>query len=358
LREFRRLVADACRTAGDSRALWRELGQSGVLAELGGRPRPELLGQLLEELDERLPGTTVLAMCVQVAAVVPLLHDLAAVSPLAAAVLDEATNGKSVVALAATDAGVSGSALLDATTAVAVSATDMVLRGGKDWIANACSCDYALVLARHRPARHFTSFSWVLVPADASGVSIVSSGTRFPDVGHLRFHDVTLSTEHLVGRRGRAMAEFVRHAATERLAGALWARALCRRVLTDCHHRLTRRSTGEGALWDNAAIRARFAECLVEWRCLDALCAPSGRPVDGMVLKAVCGQAVNRIVGECADLAGADAFADGGVAGLRDLAAMFGIAGGATGTMLAGVADHAEELLRRPGTEVTPRCVD
>jgi hypothetical protein len=64
-----------------------------------------------------------------------------------------------------------------------------------------------------------------------------------------------------------------------------------------------------------------------------------------MVLKIACGESVDRILGECVELRGADACRDGGVASLHEQSAMFGVAGGATGAMLAGVADHADELL-------------
>jgi hypothetical protein len=66
----------------------------------------------------------------------------------------------------------------------------------------------------------------------------------------------------------------------------------------------------------------------------------------GMALKAAVGASVEQILGECADLRGADAFRDGGEASLRAEAAMFRVAGGATGAMLAGIADHADTLLR------------
>jgi hypothetical protein len=64
-----------------------------------------------------------------------------------------------------------------------------------------------------------------------------------------------------------------------------------------------------------------------------------------MALKAAYAESAERILSECVSLRGADSFRDGGLARLREQAAMFGIAGGATGAMLAGVADHADELL-------------
>lgn len=359
--DFRQLVATAAGPVDGTRALWRRLGQAGVL-DLARDESPDpdvdpaMLDDLLTELDACQPLGSVLAVCVQVATVVPILRAVAGDSPWAAKVLGELCAGESVVALAATDAGVSGSALLDARTEIRGDTDARRLHGGKDWITNATDCDYALVLAKHRPARHFTSFCWVLVPTDHSGVSHQPAGDALfggAAVGHLRFDEVPLRPEYIIGRPGRALAEFAQHVGTERLAGAFWARALGRRVLRDTHRYLDTRSTGDSTLWTNAAIRERFARCVVEWRRLDALCqAATTRPhaaADWMVLKAACGEGVDRILTECANLRGADAFRDGGLAHLRAQVAMFGIAGGASGAMLAGIADHVDELLAGPG---------
>ncbi|GGM47070.1 acyl-CoA dehydrogenase family protein [Dactylosporangium sucinum] len=339
-------------------AVWRALGANGVLAALyppGGRLEPDRrrLALLLRELDARFPLGVVLSVCVQVATVVPLMSEAA--GPRAERILGELLRGETVVALAVTDAAGSGSDLLDAATGATLTGDAVRLDGGKDWITNATLCDHALVLARHRPARHFTSFCWVLVPMAAAGVVVhPASRTAFAGAGtgHLRFTGVALDAGHLAGRPGRAMAAFARQIGTERLAGALWARALCRRQLTGLHAWLRDRPAGGGRLWDNPAVRERFARCVLALAQLDAisepLLAPGAGPVapaTGMLLKAAAGETVERVLAECVHLRGADAFRDGGEAQLRTEAAMFAIAGGATGAMLAGLADHADELL-------------
>ncbi|HXM58425.1 MAG TPA: acyl-CoA dehydrogenase family protein [Candidatus Dormibacteraeota bacterium] len=353
---FRESVAAALPAEPDARVVWQRLGRAGLLEVVlddPGEGGAALLDQLLAELDARLPLGVVLSVCVQVATALPLLREMAGRSPLATDVLARALRGDVVVALAVTDAGAPGSWLLDAATAMCETGDGIVLSGGKDWITNACRCDHALVLARHRPARHFTSFRWLLVPAGAAGVSSRSAtGALFAGsaVGHLRFDDVRLRPEHLVGPPGRGLAQFARHVGRERLAGALWARSLCRRVLGDTRRFLVARRGPDGSLWDSAAIRERFARCLVELHRIDALCVVQTRDEgarDGaaMMLKAACGESVERILTECVHLRGADAFRDGGEAVLRAEASMFGIAGGATGAMLAGIADRAQELL-------------
>ncbi|MFD8968193.1 acyl-CoA dehydrogenase family protein [Streptomyces sp. NPDC059568] len=358
--DFRRAVRAVLPGLGDARSVWGRLGRAGLL---DGFARPGRQGTdhtrldgLLTELDARLRPGVVLSVCVQAATVLPLLAEAAADSPYAAKVLDQAVQGDAVVALAVTDSAGSGSDLLHLRTGVRENEGGAVLDGGKDWITNAGHCDHALVLARHRPAHHFTSFRWILVPSDAAGVSCrTATGTLFAGsaVGHLRFDEVRLLPEYLVGVPGRGLAGFARQAGAERLAGALWARALCRRVLTGTLDFLKDRPSQGGSLWDNAAVRERFARLVVEFRRLDAMCAAYGTAAaaapapaaEGMVLKAAYAESAERILTECVSLRGADAFRDGGEAALRAEAAMFGIAGGAGGVMLAGIAGHAEELL-------------
>jgi citronellyl-CoA dehydrogenase len=242
---------------------------------------------------------------------------------------------------------------------VALEETGLRLTGGKRWIVNATIADYAVVLARHRPGPHFTSFTQVLVPTCAPAVqaepasTVLLAGSR---VGHLRFSGVRLGRDHIIGRTGQGLAAFADQAATERMAGALWANALARRVLTGTYQHLTRRILGGRPLWDNDAVRQRFAGSLLEQQRLQALCrqpCPPGASrsrqlLGGMLVKAAAATSLEAILAGCAQLAGAEGFRDDGIQLLRAEAAMFGIAGGTTETMLAGLADHADDLLGAP----------
>jgi acyl-CoA dehydrogenase len=312
----------------DLRSLWRVLAEAGVLEELrplvsdGGMSGSAVLDDVLAELDAQLPTGQMLAFCVHLALALPLLERQATASPLAQQVFQRVLTGRCLVAVAATDAEISGSTLASAVTGLTTTESELRLVGSKDWITNASQCDYLLVLSRHRPAVHFSSFRWVLLSAG--------------------------SAEQLVGRSGRGLAELARQMQTERLVGAIWAHALCRRVLADTHRFLVRRRAGAGPLWDNQVIRQRFARCLVELRRLQALrrLEPTQPPgTSGMVLKVACADAVQLIIAECCDLRGADAYHDNGTALLRSQSTMFGVAGGATGALLAGIAENADELL-------------
>ena len=375
-------------TAGP-RAVWRALGASGVISRLYRpgppvRPDPEALRTLLAAVDERCPLGVTLSVCVQAAVVVPALLDTAgepaqsntagepaksntagepaqsntagepaklntAGGPVAE-VARRARDGSAVTALAATDRDGAGSDLTAMGTRAELTTDGVRLDGGKRWIVNATTADHLLVLARHRPGQHFTSFVLVLVPATAPGVWTEPAGTDFfagSGVGHVRLDGVRLGRDHLVGRPGHGLVQFANRMVDERLAGGLWASALCRRVLAQTHRRLRERQLGGRPLWHNEAVRHAFARCLVVQRQLEALAGwAAGRgAAEAMLLKAAVPEAVDAVLGGCARLGGADAFEVDGLHRLRAEAAMFGVAGGTADTMLAGVADHADRLL-------------
>lgn len=355
--------------APDARTLWKQLGSDGMLRRLYSGEAvdpafgldPAALGELLAMLDAEHDLGTTLSVCVQVATTLPIL--IGRDGP-AAQVAEDALDGRSVVAFAATDADAPGSDLTALSTRVELGDGEVRLTGAKQWIVNATTADHAVVLARHRPGDHFTCFTLLLVPTGAQGVTSVLAPTAFfagSGTGELRFDDVRLPASCVIGRPGQGLAEFARRMSAERLAGGLWAAALCRRVLADTRDRLANRVVRGQPLWQNTAIRQRFAQALLEQRRLAALCAavcaPAGpgtvRPdtslgatmVQAMLVKAAAAQTVHLVLNECAQLYGAEGFTAGGIQQLRAEAAMFGIAGGSSETMLAGIADHAAELL-------------
>jgi citronellyl-CoA dehydrogenase len=336
--------------------VWAALGAAGLLARAyrGGHPSagvdPHGLGELLAAVDAHGGIGSTLAVCVQLATALPLLG--AAAHP--PAVLDDALAGTAIVALAATDTA-SGSDLAALGTEVQLDDDVITVSGGKRWITNATQASHLLVLARHRPGRHFTNFTWVLVPTGASGVSIEPADTELFDgsgTGHIRLDGVRLPRANVVGRPGRGLATFAAHIAVERLAGALWGVALCRRVLVDTKRRLLSRRFGDVSLWHLEGIRQRFAACLVLVRQLHALTAELADRVTlrhdttaAAMLKSSVAGTLERVLAECAQLQGAEGFTTGGMQQLRAQAALFGIGGGATEVVLAAVGASADAIL-------------
>lgn len=340
------------------RAAWAALGASGAIAAVyrDGQPArgvdPVRLRALFERLDASHDTGAVLSACVQLATALPLLGEYARDSDAYAATLA----GAGITALAATDVGV-GSDLSALDTTFRAEGDNIVVTGAKRWITNATAADWFLVLGRRREGSHFTNFSWALVPADARGVTVKPADTALfagAAVGHLHFDAVTLPAGAVLGGAGRGLPLFARHIAVERLAGGLWAAAMCRRVLADTQVWLAAR----GDLWQKPTIRDAFARALVQARQLDALVDAVAPDVAvhhdtalAALVKAAAGLAVDQVVGACAHLQGARGFESDGLQHLRAEAAIFGIAGGATEIVLAGVADHAERLLANPRAE-------
>jgi citronellyl-CoA dehydrogenase len=336
----------------DGRALWRALGRAGRIEKLytdtrsGPEVCPEPLTGLIRELDGSFPTGVVLAVCPQIAVALPLLGSAAALKNL----WRSSVAGDTMTAVAATDGDAAGSDLLNLTTFARISDDGVTVDGHKRWVTAGAFADHVLVLARHTDGDHFTSFTWVLVPADAPGVTVEPVDTPFFEgsgVAHLRFDGVRITRDQVVGRVGYGMAAFARHMGTERFVSATWAAALCRRVVAGTYDRMAGRSLRGEPLWHNGSVRQSLARCLVEVSKLDAVCAQGPSSVAaGMVLKIAAADTVSSVLTTCAQLWGADGFDRGGVHWLRAEAAMFGSAGGATEALLAGLADQIPGLLR------------
>jgi alkylation response protein AidB-like acyl-CoA dehydrogenase len=339
------------------------LGSAGVFERLydrrpAGALDPLLLRRLLSEADARGPQGLVLSLLVHMATALPLLAETAA-TPFAGKVLRSALDGTVLLALAATDEA-AGSDLTSLGTALEIGDlgdgdAGVSLNGTKRWVTSACTADYALVLARHRPGRHFTNFTWVLVPLSAPGVTVRPADTelfRGSGVGHVEFSDVALDHGHLLSRPGRGLALFARHIAVERLASAAWAVALCRRVITETEQRLSARTVDGTPLNRHPGVRGRLAECAVRVSTLHALWTTSYERIAAdrdstaaAVLKAASGATVEHVLTTCGQLHGADGFNTGGIQQLRAEAAIFGIGGGATELVLDTVADRLGAVL-------------
>ncbi|MEU0784649.1 acyl-CoA dehydrogenase [Streptomyces sp. NPDC006173] len=337
---------------------WAAFGAAGLLtrAYRGGEIRdgidPDGLADLLAATDAHCSIPATLSASVQLATALPLLAT--GTGPAVERTLRRTLTGRATLALAATDTS-AGTDLTALRTEAVLDDGWVTVTGGKEWIANTTTAEAFLVLARHHPGRHFTSFSWVLVPADAPGVSTRPAPSTLyasSGVGHVTFDAVRLDRAHLVGRVGLGLPLFARHIAVERLAGALWGVALCRRILQATRHRLADRAHSDVTLWHLPHIRQRFASCLLRVQELQALAdrfAPDvARRHDtraAAMLKAAAGTTVPYVLGECAHLWGAAGFADGGIQEVRAQAALFGIGGGATEIVLEALADSADQIL-------------
>ncbi len=345
--------------AASGRELWARLGAAGALRGLYREELPEhgivpdRLRDLIVRAEAHEGAGPLLSVCVQAATVLPLLAEAGRRGPAAADVARRMLDGRSVVALAATDSG-PGSDLALLATHAEETAAGTVLHGTKRWITNAVHADLLLVLARRRPGPHFTNFAWYLVPADDPHVRVEAAPSPYftgSGTGHVHLDGVPVLADGPVGGAGRGLALFARHIAVERLAGGLWAVAACRRALAD-----TRKRLADRGLWEQPAVRQRLAAALVRTRQLEALVETLGPAVaaehdhtGAALVKAAAGETADHVLDVCAHLCGADGFAAAGMQHRRAEAALFGIAGGSTETVLASVAQQAEALLSPAG---------
>ncbi|GHF48562.1 citronellyl-CoA dehydrogenase [Amycolatopsis bartoniae] len=309
-----------------------------------------LIGDACAEGDQGL----VLALCVQLATALPLLAETAKTAA-ALRVLDACFSGEEVLAVAATDEGPGSDLVALGTTVTRRRSGDLVLNGRKRWITCGTQARHALVLARHRPGRHITNFTWLLVPTSAPGVSVSAVDTPlFAGAGlaHLELADVEVPDEWVLGGFGRGLPVFVRHLTVERLASATWAIELCRLVLSRTVELVADRRIDGEPLSRNASVRQRLAVCLVQlsgltalWERLHERIAVRHDAAAAALLKAASGTTAIQVLEECCRLYGAEGFGTDGVQQLRTEAAVFGIGGGATEVMLDLVADHVPDLL-------------
>lgn len=351
------VLADLPVTSSGAR-VWATLGSAGLLIRCyrGGDVRagvdPERVAAVLTAVDARFSVAATLSVSLPLATTIPVLATGAA--EVAQAAVERTLSGAATVALAVTDEN-AGTDLTALGTRIDLDAEGVEVSGSKRWIANALTAEEILVLARHRPGRHITDFTWVLVPSSAEGVTVhPADSTLFAasGSGHIDFDRVRVGRERILGRVGLGLPVFARHIATERLASALWGVQLCRRVIARTRDRLANRAHGDSTLWHQPAVRQRLATAIVRTQQLDALCRVHANAVArhhdaaaAATLKAAAGDTVGFVLGECAHLWGADGFAAGGLQELRAQAALFGIGGGATEVVLETVAEYADSAL-------------
>ncbi|MEU8569430.1 acyl-CoA dehydrogenase family protein, partial [Streptomyces pathocidini] len=193
---------DALPRTATGRELWTALGSAGLTAwcyrdsgTVASGVHPDRLARVLAAADARFAVPTTLSASVQLATALPVLATDP--RPLARRELARAVAGESAVALAATDV-TAGTDLTALRTEARISDDGVEVHGAKAWIANTTTADHFLVLARHRTGRHFTHFTWVLVPADAPGVTARPADSALfasSGVGDVEFDGVRLGLE-------------------------------------------------------------------------------------------------------------------------------------------------------------------
>lgn len=213
------------------RELIASLGRRGIFARCylkdGDAPQRYQFNRVLHEKLAYLPGG-ILGSCVN-------NHLDAGLSLIAnhgkgevmAAWRDDCIRGTRLVTLASTEQQ-TGSDIGEITTTAVEDGDGYVLNGAKWFISNAAVADGFCVLARTGAASGVFDFTLFLVPAASAGVSVQALdtiGLRAGSIGSVRFENVRVDRQHLIGVKGMGVPHTLKQFEKERLSLAMRLRS-------------------------------------------------------------------------------------------------------------------------------------
>lgn len=139
------------------------------------------------------------------------------------------------------------------------------LRGEKAYIANGTTADLLVVLATTRPGparKALSGASMFLVDAHAPGVRRFPQpmlGWRSADIGRVRFDDVQVPNDCLLGRENQALVQVMKALNFERLVAGFLALGGVGYCLALLHKFVRQRQIGDRPLSSNHAVRQEIA---------------------------------------------------------------------------------------------------
>ena len=309
---------------------------------------------LIRELAQNCPFGLTLTVAIHIGVFVPLVLRLSQ-GDASKTLVSEALQGNILGGIAVTEQHVAGSDFMSMETTATLRGDGITLQGSKHYITNGTTADYLIVFARWRPTRNFASYSALLVPTGLDGITrtaIPMAIMKAADIGHVDFDSVMIDRGAILGRKELGLRYFLEHIAVERLVGGIWAVASAEQCIMETREYAKHRLVGTGSLWERSAVRHKVAEAIASVTLLKALVegvesrfVHSGQidQVDTAIIKAAVAPMMERIFGLCVQIQGARGLELDShmLRNLNDFRA-FGIAGGATETMLDIVADRWE----------------
>lgn len=269
-----RVVAPRAQAAERSgclpRSVWLELGQAGLLASPHSGPDFPRTGIILEELG-RLGHCGIRASLAVSAYMAGYYLDRFAATELAELVLAPARAGAAILSLAISEA-TSGTDLRGVDTVLRRQPNgEHILTGTKSYVANGCSADFFLVIARDAdqpPHIGALGLSMIVVGGDQPGVERArwdADVWRSADLATVAFHDVTIAPSRFVGRKGRAGWLLAEALEFERLVAGLLALGGVGATLAELRDWLNTREVAGAALAANSSIRQRAGQLWAEY---------------------------------------------------------------------------------------------
>ncbi|MFV1877867.1 acyl-CoA dehydrogenase family protein [Nioella sp.] len=261
-------------------------------------------------------------------------------------------SGKTITAVAVTEPGAGSDVKGIRTRATRKGNDAFVLNGAKTFITNGVHADIYCVAAKTDPnappSRGVTMF---LVEKGTPGFTVARQldkhGWRSSDTAELLFDNCEIPAENILGEEGRGFYAIMQNFQNERIViGAMAMGEAQAAIDLTVDYVKTRQAFG-APLWEKQAIRQRLAMLQAEVTAARHLIyATAMRDAEGeevvkevSMIKALCGDLVNRVMHDCLQFHGGTGFMRGTVIErmTRD-ARVQAIGGGATEVMLEEVA--------------------
>ncbi|MFN3946048.1 MAG: acyl-CoA dehydrogenase family protein [Allosphingosinicella sp.] len=173
--------------------------------------------------------------------------------------------GEKIAAFALTDPG-SGSDVANMETSAVRDGAGWRVNGAKTYISNGGIADYYVLFARTGEAPGAKGISAFLVEADAAGLEIAERIRVIAPhpLATLRFTDMALPGEALIGEAGRGFAQAMATLDVFRTTVGAAALGFARRALDEATRRALARKLGSGTLADNAITQSKLAEMVLD----------------------------------------------------------------------------------------------
>jgi len=147
---------------------------------------------------------------------------------------------------------------------------EWIINGEKWFTTNARWTEFLIVMAVTDPdaeRRHERS-SMLIVPTATPGVEIVRNvsvyGAHDASEGYVRYTDVHVPADHLLGERGRAFAISQTRLGGGRIHHAMRTVGACKRMLDLMCRRAVSRKTRDGVIADKQMVRMHIADSYIE----------------------------------------------------------------------------------------------
>jgi acyl-CoA dehydrogenase len=181
------------------------------------------------------------------------------------AYLPAVARGEKIAAFALTEPA-SGSDVASMETSATADGDGYTLNGAKTYISNGGIANYYVLFARTGEAPGARGVSTFIVDADAAGLDAkerIEVIAPHP-LAALRFDNVRIGGEALLGERGRGFAQAMATLDIFRTTVGAAALGFARRALDEATERALTRRLGDGVLADNAVTQAKLAEMVLD----------------------------------------------------------------------------------------------